>query len=90
MEAELPAKEKLSEQIMVRIAPSFMKRVGEVCVRKKVKPADLARQGLAEIVERYEAEAPLVDAETAALVAQARAMGINLSDLIRAALSAAA
>ena len=94
MNVELPAaeapKEKLTEQIMVRVTESFYARIIAVCERKNDKPAELARRALADLVARYEAEAPAIDAETAELCAQAKALGIDLAGLLRDALARAA
>ena len=82
--------EKLSEPLMVRVTPSMLGRVEAVCARKHLKPPDLGRQGLAIILEQYESETPAIDAETAALCVQAKAMGLDLGAMIKAELSKAA
>ncbi|MDP1580697.1 MAG: hypothetical protein Q8M02_10480 [Candidatus Didemnitutus sp.] len=82
--------EKLSEQILVRVAASDMERIQAVCARRKTRPTQLAREGLFETLARYEVSAPAVDAETAELVSQAKSMGLNIAEMIRAALRSAA
>ncbi len=86
--------EKKSESIMVRITPELLQRVVGVSTRTGLPPAVLARMGLIEVTERLSAQAPEISPEIAAIVATARARGLDvrkvLTDALEAQLSAEA
>lgn len=91
MQDEPVSREKLTEPLMVRVTPSTLLRVTELCAkRKNLSPAGLLREGLDETLDRYEAQTPAIDPETALLVAQAKALGLDLAALIKRELQTAA
>lgn len=80
--------EKSSEAIMVRVTPTQMVRVASVAAKSGIKPATMAKMGLLEVIDRLEAQAPGVDPLTAAMIANARARGIDVGAVLTAALTA--
>lgn len=80
--------EKNTEAIMIRISPTLLERVEAVAAKTKLKPAALARMGLIEVVDRLAATTPVIDPALAAAVAAAKARGLDVEQILTAALEA--
>lgn len=81
---------KKTEQLMVRLTEEVMDELERIQETKGIKPADVARMGLVEVMQRLQAGAPAVNPELAQMVAKAEEHGLDLVAIIGDAIAGAA